>query len=48
MLYISTVFSHCFFIAHKDMMNDNEKKRINQIFLVSLAAKIFDEILMIG
>ncbi len=34
MLTFSTVYSHCFFIAHKDMMKGNEKK-INPIFLFS-------------
>ena len=35
MLTFSTVPSHCFFIAHKDMMNGNEKKRITLLFLFS-------------
>lgn len=26
MLNVSTVFSHCFFIANKDMMKGDEKK----------------------
>ena len=26
MLIVSTVLSHCFFIAYKDMMKGNEKK----------------------
>lgn len=47
MLCISTVLSHCFFIAHKGMMKGNEKKRITTIFF-SLAAKFFDETMMIG
>ena len=33
MLTFSTVPSHCFFIAHKDMMKGKEKKRITPIFL---------------
>lgn len=32
MLSVNTVFSHYFFIAYKDMMNGNEKKRINPDF----------------
>lgn len=47
-LYISTVFSHYFFIAHKDMMNGNEKKNESPRFFFSLAAKFFDETMMIG
>ncbi len=35
MLTFSTVPSHCFFIAYKDMMKGNEKKRITPIFLFS-------------
>lgn len=45
-LCISTVFSHCFFIAYKDMMNGTEK-RVYPIFSF-LVAKIFDETMMIG
>ena len=35
MLSVSTVLSHCFFIAHKDMMKGKEKKQITPIFLFS-------------
>lgn len=46
MLSGSTVFSHCFFIAHKDLMKGNEKKRIIPIFF-SLVDKFFDETMVI-
>jgi hypothetical protein len=35
MLSVSNVFSHCFFIAYKDVMKGTEKKRIYPIFLLS-------------
>lgn len=35
MLIVSTVLSYCFFIAYKDMMKGNEKKRITLLFLFS-------------
>lgn len=47
MLTFSTVLSHCFFIAYKDMMKGNEKKNESPRFFFSLAAKFFDETMMI-
>ena len=48
MLCISTVLSHYFFIAYKDMMKGNEKKTNHPAFFFSLAAQILDETIMTG
>ena len=37
-----------FFIAYKDMMKGNEKKNESPCFFFSLAAKFFDETMMMG
>lgn len=47
MLSVSTVFSHCFFIAYKDVMKGTEKKK-NLSDFSFIAAKIFDKTMIIG